>query len=245
RLYAACFYHEGTKKKVIFQLLGEFVHYFRSVEDSFSFERYSVKNLKSSIQEIDTQLSLVITTADETLFRVQSMSGNFMELVECVFFCFSYPCSYVCVCMYSCTKLNTLLFSKKKKKKRQSTAFYSSQYCTQGKPLKPKSSALEVVHFTLFYMSFSNVCPPNCTCRLLKREKLTVNELKEAKILGLASKKGGGGVAGYKTRWWVLHDGFLYYFKEDFRNNKKVSSLTPEFPLICFVLFCFFYYYFN
>jgi len=163
RLHMATFYHEGTKKKAIFQLLGEFLHYFRSAEDSFSFERYNVRNLKSSIQSGDSDFILVIETSNETLFRVQPISGDIMELIE-----FAH-------------------------RVRQDGFFYSSQYATEGRPLTPDSLGLE---------------------------KITTNHLKEGKVLGLASKKGGG-VRGYKRRWWILHKGFLYYFKDDFRNNKK------------------------
>ncbi|ETO23374.1 serine/threonine protein kinase [Reticulomyxa filosa] len=57
-----------------------------------------------------------------------------------------------------------------------------------------------------------------CWFKICKRGQ--IDHLKEGKVLGLASKKGGG-VHGYKRRWWVLHKGFLYYFKDDFRTNKK------------------------
>merc|ERR1712129_270533 len=61
----------------------------------------------------------------------------------------------------------------------------------------------------------------NSECQALK--EMTMVELKDGIVLGIASKKGGKG--GWRKRWWVLHNGYLYYFKDDFRKNKKLNGI--------------------
>ena len=53
---------------------------------------------------------------------------------------------------------------------------------------------------------------------------MTTKDLERGIVLGAASKKGGG-VTAWRKRWWVLLDGILYYFKEDFRSNKKAQGV--------------------
>lgn len=55
-------------------------------------------------------------------------------------------------------------------------------------------------------------------------QEMTVKDLERGTVLGRASKKGGG-VTSWRKRWWVLMDGILYYFKDDFRCNKKAQGL--------------------
>ena len=43
-------------------------------------------------------------------------------------------------------------------------------------------------------------------------------------MLGIAHKKGGG-ARNWRKRWWILDNGILYYFKDDFRNNKKSKGI--------------------
>ena len=55
-------------------------------------------------------------------------------------------------------------------------------------------------------------------------QEMTIKDLERGMVLGKASKKGGG-VTSWRKRWWVLVDGILYYFKEDFRSNKKAQGI--------------------
>jgi len=57
---------------------------------------------------------------------------------------------------------------------------------------------------------------------------MTSDDVDSGTVLGTASKKGGG-ARSWRKRWWVLRGGFLYYFKEDFRANKKLKGVgTPQ-----------------
>ena len=44
--------------------------------------------------------------------------------------------------------------------------------------------------------------------------------------MGYANKKGGG-ARNWRKRWWILDNGILYYFKDDFRvaHNKKSKGI--------------------
>jgi len=57
------------------------------------------------------------------------------------------------------------------------------------------------------------------------KEKFGLEEVENGacKVLGYASKKGGG-VRGFKRRWWVLDSHYLYYFKDDIRKSKKQAA---------------------
>lgn len=51
--------------------------------------------------------------------------------------------------------------------------------------------------------------------------------MKDGTILGIASKKGGG-ARSWRKRWWILLNGYLYYFKDDFTKNKKSKGGSTE-----------------
>ena len=55
-------------------------------------------------------------------------------------------------------------------------------------------------------------------------QQITIKDLEQGTVLGIASKKGGG-ARSWRKRWWVLIDANLYYFKDDFRNNKKANGI--------------------
>eukprot|EP00484_Ammonia_sp_Unknown_P017230 CAMPEP_0197030760 /NCGR_PEP_ID=MMETSP1384-20130603/9920_1 /TAXON_ID=29189 /ORGANISM="Ammonia sp." /LENGTH=402 /DNA_ID=CAMNT_0042460167 /DNA_START=105 /DNA_END=1313 /DNA_ORIENTATION=+ len=54
--------------------------------------------------------------------------------------------------------------------------------------------------------------------------EIKLKDLENATVLGIASKKGGG-ARSWRKRWWILLDGYLYYFKDDFRTNKKANGI--------------------
>mmetsp|Transcript_1652 Transcript_1652/g.3244 ORF Transcript_1652/g.3244 Transcript_1652/m.3244 type:complete len:408 (-) Transcript_1652:168-1391(-) len=58
--------------------------------------------------------------------------------------------------------------------------------------------------------------------------EVNTQDLEHATILGIASKKGGE-ARTWRKRWWILLNGVLYYFKEDFTTNKKANGKgTPQ-----------------
>eukprot|EP01084_Bolivina_argentea_P182574 315149_1 len=54
--------------------------------------------------------------------------------------------------------------------------------------------------------------------------EITIKQLERATVLAIASKKGGGANA-WRKRWWILLNDILYYFKDDFRRNKKAKGI--------------------
>jgi len=66
------------------------------------------------------------------------------------------------------------------------------------------------------------------------KEKFGLEEVENGacKVLGYASKKGGG-VRGFKRRWWVLDSHYLYYFKDDIRKSKKQGSRGRNGTRLC------------